>query len=236
MDKLKQYLQQHRAELDFDLPPVDVWQNTQTGSRKTVVKRFPLLLRCAAAMLVLTIGSVVWLMTTKNSRQQVARLPIKETFSQNKTESVLQKADNQKQSPQADPVASVKSRKTPLPERPRLNPSKPVLDEVTTLTRSYTNLIGYQIQRLRRTPVYVESPAYFTEFVGQLTQMDKDEQAITSDVKRYGINDQLLESLMDIYQQKLNLLKSLQKEIKQMNRTVEGKPATNKVLPYYLTL
>lgn len=235
MDKLKQYLEQHKDEMDVDHPPVSVWQNIQAkSSHQNVVKRLPLFMRYAAAVLFIIIGATVWVMTTKRSQPQVAQEKGKQA--QDKSELVLQKKGNEKQVIATEEIVSVKSQKIPVSKRSRSNKSKTIINDVAAVNKGYANLIAYQLQRLRTTPVYAESPGYFTEFVAQLKQMKKDEQVVQADMQRYGMNDQLVESLINIYQQKLNLLKSLQKEIKQMNSAIDGKSNAAGMHPYYLNL
>lgn len=237
MDKLKQHLEQHKAEMDVDLPPESVWQNIQAESgRQTEVKRFPVFMRYAAAVLLITIAAGVWVVTTKKGQPQVVRMPETENPTQHKAELVLEKKANETQSKATEQTVSVTFQETPLPKRNLPSQSKLVIGDVAAIGKSYANLIAYQTQRLRTTPVYVESPDYFTGFVGQLSQMDKDEEEIKGDIERYGINDQLLEGLINIYQQKLNLLKSLRKEIRQMNNAVKGQSNTDSLRPYYLNL
>ena len=55
--------------------------------------------------------------------------------------------------------------------------------------------------------------------------MDQDEQAVRNDIKTYGLNTEFLEQLINVYQQKLNLLKNLEAEINKMNNKVREKQA-----------
>ncbi|MES2773434.1 MAG: hypothetical protein V4722_04590 [Bacteroidota bacterium] len=91
---------------------------------------------------------------------------------------------------------------------------------ITPLQQSYAQLISLQLNRLRTTPVFAESPKYFDDFKVQLKQMDADEAAIKKEIKTNGLNDALLDQLINVSQQRLNLLKNLQTEINKMNNRV----------------
>ena len=66
--------------------------------------------------------------------------------------------------------------------------------------------------------------------------MDEDEMLLKKDIESYGMNDQLLEALINIYQQKLNLLKILKAEIHKMNKTTKEKQMQGRLPSYYLNL
>ncbi len=55
--------------------------------------------------------------------------------------------------------------------------------------------------------------------------MDQDEQAVRNDIKTYGLTSEFLEQLINVYQQKLDVLKNLQTEINKMNNKVREKQA-----------
>ncbi len=91
---------------------------------------------------------------------------------------------------------------------------------VTPLQQRYAQLVSLQLNRLRTTPVFAESPHYFDDFKVQLKQMDADEATIKKEIKTNGLNDALLDQLINVSQQRLNLLKNLQTEINKMNNRV----------------
>lgn len=103
------------------------------------------------------------------------------------------------------------------------------------LADGYTELVAYQLDRLRRTPVYAETPDFFSEFGQQLQQMEADEAALKKDMQTYGPNNQLVQALITIYQQKLSILEGLQSEINKMNAAKKSQ-TTGNLRPYYLNL
>ncbi len=54
-------------------------------------------------------------------------------------------------------------------------------------------------------------PSYFKDFKLQMQQMEKDEKQIKVFISKNGMTDELLDQLINVYQQKLTMLKQLQK-------------------------
>jgi hypothetical protein len=102
---------------------------------------------------------------------------------------------------------------------------------------SFTQVINLQKARISTTPLYAESPVYFSEFHHQLQQMEKDEAQIKSYIQKNGMSDELLEQLINVYQQKLNMLKLLQTEMQKLNsRFKQNRPAVDTLKTYFLNL
>jgi hypothetical protein len=117
--------------------------------------------------------------------------------------------------------ANPKTPKSKDPDRSIPN----TIDEVHLIDKSYATLINNQLKKLRSTPLYAENSNYFAFYVDQFKQMDHDEQTVRDDIKRYGLTNEFLEQLINVYQQKLNLLKSLQTEVNKMNNKVRERLA-----------
>ena len=78
---------------------------------------------------------------------------------------------------------------------------------------------------------------YFSFYVEQFEEMDQDEQAVRNDIKTYGLTNEILEQLANVYQQKLNILKNLQAEVNKMNNKVREKQApSEKAEVHYLNI
>jgi glutamate mutase epsilon subunit len=85
--------------------------------------------------------------------------------------------------------------------------------------------------------MYAESPEYFDDFKIQIKQMERDEKVIKSDIAKRGMSDQLLDQLINLYQQKLNTLKQLQIEMnKTNNRYKQNRAPVDPVKTYFLNL
>jgi len=98
-------------------------------------------------------------------------------------------------------------------------------DEIDIIDKSYSSLIDYQLRKLRATPLYAENGSYFSFYIEQFKQTDQDEQQVRNDIKTYGLTNEFLEQLINVYQQKLNVLKNLQTEVNKMNNKVREKQA-----------
>jgi hypothetical protein len=67
--------------------------------------------------------------------------------------------------------------------------------------------------------------------------MERDEQNIKRDIRKGGLTDELLDQLINVYQQKLNMLKQLQNEIhKTNNRFKQNRGPVDSTKPYFLNI
>ena len=98
-------------------------------------------------------------------------------------------------------------------------------------------VINIEKQKINSSPLYAESPAYFNDFKNRMMQMDNDEKLLRNDIKTKGPSNDMIEQLINIYQQKLNLLKQLQTEMNKMNsRYKQNKPASDSLTTYFLNI
>jgi hypothetical protein len=242
MDKLKEYLLRHKADLDVDAPASHTWEYIESkmseGSHQTGFATkygFPArsgfsrwVIRYAVAACVIGLASAgLWLViknnkapsdTAKHNGGPAKRepLPGKEKIENTPgTEEMTSGKDIARN--------SYKPTKTGHKARPQKPEETP--DEITIIDKSYSKLIEYELRKLRTTPLYAENGSYFSFYVEQFKQMDQDEQAVRNDIKTYGLTNEFLEQLINVYQQKLNLLKNLQAEINKMNNKVREKQA-----------
>ena len=235
MDELKKYIQQHTDQLDQDEPRVQVWQNIQHATAP--VKKattIVLITRWAAAACVLGLAGVaIWYLSTDKNIQPVAAI------TQN-TKPKTQKLPQQK-----EPVA--KEELTAKTEHPVKNTkSKKIiatvnnsadLAELNKLENSFTQVINLQRQKISSIPMVVETADYFNAFKVQIRQMEKDEKGIRSDIVKHGMSDVLLDQLINVYQQKLNVLKQLQIEMnKTNNRYKQNRGPVDSLNTYFLKL
>ena len=67
--------------------------------------------------------------------------------------------------------------------------------------------------------------------------MEKDEARIKSYIHKNGMSDELLDQLINVYQQKLNMLKQLQTEMQKLNsRYKQNRPVIDTLKTYFLNL
>jgi len=223
MDKLKKYLQEHQPEMDIDIPSGKVWQRIQATAapvKKTPVLKLMVRYAAAACLLAATgIGIKYFFLNNEDMPQQglvKKGTPVKNipgSFDKpgmpadtNTAVAAIQPADkkitaNKKQPDRAnkiDPYQLMRS-----------------------FENNYTQLVNLQLNSIRSTPVYAETQGFFSDFKASLKQMDADEILTRTAIRTSGLNEQLLQQLINIYQEKLNVLKSLQAEINKINNRVK---------------
>lgn len=252
MDEFKKYLRDNRHMLDVENPPrAEVWQRIQQQSSlrgRTVVK--PLIRWIAAACIVLITGLAAYVLwpakqqpdfanvkpETQNAKPDTAKDPehIGRTDSSGPAISPLPgeviAANAETSSKKLVNPVSAKSRKN---NRPALSKKRSPVD---MLQENYTSIINLQLKKLESTPIHVESPDYFHAFKKQWYDMEKDEQKIKDDIGLYGLTDPVLTQFIQLYQQKLLLLKQLQDEINKMNNRAQQYPEMQSKSPTYLKM
>lgn len=241
MDEFKKYVQNHAEELNLDEPRPQVWQNiqqqTQAEKKKPVIV---MITRWAVAACILALAGIgAWYMISekKTTPVQTAATPTKKMIT----------PDPAKQEPvvteNIEPVVIAKTTDHTTKHKPKTrNTQQPVnsqeaLTNLQSLENSFTQVINLQRDRVSSMPMYAESPEYFNDFKVQIKQMEKDEKVIKSDIAKRGMNDQLLDQLINLYQQKLNTLKQLQTEMnKTNNRYKQSRGPVDSTKTYFLNL
>ena len=254
MDKLKEYLLRHKADLDVDSPASDTWEfigsklsdeSHQTGfatepgfPARSASSAWVVRYAVAACMIALA-GGGLWLLIKNNKAPSDL---VKHTGGTIKKEPAPgdEKIENTLRKEEKPPGKDlVRNRSKPKQARHKARSQKPeeVSDEIDLIDKSYSSLIDYQLRKLRATPLYAENGSYFSFYTEQFKQMDKDEQEVRNDIKTYGLTNEFLEQLINVYQQKLNVLKNLQTEVNKMNNKVREKQTpSEKTEVHYLNI
>ena len=246
MDELKKYLRDHRADLDMEAPPrTELWQSIQQQvdvRRKPVMK--PVYKWVAAAGLILMAGAATYMLWTNEpgpivqGEQPAVEQPIPEIDGRtDSSESaisplpgeVIAERPGEKSVKRADPVPSKHRKNT----RPAISRKRTFVDE---LQENYATIIKSQLKKLESTPIHVESANYFHAFKKQWIDMEKDEVKLKEDISMYGVNEMVIEQFIQLYQQKLLLLKQLQDEINKMNNRAHRYPEIQRKSPSYLKM
>jgi hypothetical protein len=231
MDELKKFLREHEAGMYVEVPDErGLWKRIEGERQKKNPRRRVVMLTmrfAAAACTLLLIGLGIRLFITEDVKpvepKEIAHIsvPIKDSVQIKDSVSYIEETLVRR-------VEEKKVKKYTI----RLQPK----ERTQPMTKDYyPRLVSYQMERLRNTPVYAESPDYFKPFKQQLQQIDSDENLLRKDIQVYGLNDQLLEALITVYQRKLSLLKSLRSEVNKMNKWMKEK-RTARQQPYYLDL
>ena len=239
MDELKKYLQNHTDELNLDEPRSQVWQNIRqetTGNKKPAA--IIMFTRWAiAACLLLLAGIGTWYVL----RDKKPNTPISETKVQKR---IVAPAPVQNETATVETPTSNTISKTKIIVKIHkpVNPSLPInsMEDVTALSgieSSFTQVINLQRERVSAMPMYAETPEYFNDFKVQIKQMEKDEKVIKSDIARHGMNNELLDQLINLYQQKLGIFKQLQIEMnKTNNRYKQNHVPVDSARTYFLNM
>jgi len=250
MDKLKEYLLSHQAELDVDPPANDSWENIASKLRPGPGFSRRVIGYAAAACVIALAGAGLWMViqvkkgsadvakhvtgeAEKGAANGVAHGP-KAEVGQGPAKGVAEEAAGAVAQGPAKGVAEEAGGRR---HKARARRPAEIPDEIEAIDKSYSSLIDYQLRKLRATPLYAENGHYFSFYTEQFKQMDRDEQQVRNDIKTYGLTGEFLEQLINVYQQKLNVLKNLQTEINKMNNKVREKQSpSGKAEVHYLNI
>ncbi|MBS1512199.1 MAG: hypothetical protein JST86_15225 [Bacteroidetes bacterium] len=229
MDELKKYLQQHRQKMEEDTPSAKVLQQVLQQSKqvkKTGTLR--LLYRVAAAACIAAAGLFWWMGNHQESASAVRPVAAVPSFQVPAQKPFVAIKPGTSESIAATPNITVKQSATFAAETEQL---------VQSFSHNYNELVNLQLQHIRNTPVYTETADYFTDFKSALQQSALNEQSIRFSIRDHGLNDQLLQQLIAVYQQKINLLKDLQREINKINsKAKEFKQPGDSLVAHYINI
>ncbi len=249
MDEVKKYLFENRDELDLEKAPrPQVWKHIQRETATTPKTVVSMRTWWVAAAAIIAVAALLtfWLY----------RPAEKQSFVNNEKKGPVVSPEL---SGQADTVGTVSAPKsnadsnvkefvnnTPKEQKdiPRLakkSGGKPALDKkplspLEAVEDNYAIMINRQLKKLETTPIYIEDAGYFHVFKKQWLDMQRDEVELKADIRHYGFTDNVIKQLIQMYQQKLKLLKDLQTEINKMNIRAKQYPALERPKPAYLKL
>lgn len=247
MDELKKYLQNHRDQLGDDAPSPRIW----TGISESMAPKATPLFRigvkwAAAAILLVMAGAAIWYWnqptqpaqemvkaSIKTIPSQPSALPnLVDTMERTITAALTKPAVNAKNAQRGFPAATPITTIHTVSELSNNDQVK-----MASLESSFTQVINLQKARISTTPLYAESPNYFKDFKLQMQQMEKDEKQIKHFISKNGMSDELLDQLINVYQQKLNMLKQLQNEMQKLNtRYKQNRESVDTAKTYFLNL
>jgi hypothetical protein len=210
MDKFHDYLLSRQDRLDADQPDEHVWDRIETTllKNKAAAPVSHLFRYLAAASVIILVAAGFWI-----ARQQTVHSQKNEAIA---SPPAIKQDSAKKEMEDLKPLVNSRPVETPLEkEKPQPATAQQPIDK---LSAGYAMMISSRLQQLRATPVYAECTEYFSDFTLQLNQMDKEEISIQKDIGHYGMQDALVEQLINIYERKLKLLKELQTQITRMNR------------------
>lgn len=247
MDELKKYLQNHRDQLGDDAPSPKVWIGISASLEPAATPVFHIGYRwAAAAILLLMAGSAIWYWNQPNQpAQEMVKESIKTIPSQPSTlTNLVDTIERTITAALPKPAATAKNAQRGFPAATPITTIHTVselsnndLVKMASLESSFTQVINLQKARISTTPLYAESPNYFKDFKLQMQQMEKDEKQIKNFISKNGMSDELLDQLINVYQQKLNMLKQLQNEMQKLNtRYKQNRESVDTAKTYFLNL
>lgn len=252
MDEFKKYLFEHRDELDTEKPPrPQVWKHIRQQTQRVKKPVIPLTVKwvgTAAAMLIAAFVLIYQLLRpvkTDNPALSANNNPTTNTIpepngqvdSSAGTAFMQQNKEPNKELPGDKQLAEI----NPVPDNQKTKQDKLTgiqepASPIKTIEDDYVTIINHQLKKLATTPIYTESAGYFHVFKKQWLDLEKDERKVKQDIHRYGLNDQIVGKLIQLYQQKLWLLGELQTEINKMNVRAQQYPDIKRNKPAYLKL
>jgi hypothetical protein len=255
MDEFKKYIQNNKEQLDEDMPSPGVWNNIEQGI--TPVKHsVPVvtMIRWAAAACVIALAGIgSWYLLTSQKPSVIAPSTIAKTIAKPSTtlpntvdtsainqpiknnEPIILAGNTNKKQPSSIDKINAASVKTNSAVKPTNDPAYTAL--LNNVEASFTQVINLQKARISTYPMFAESADYFKDFNIQIKQMEKEEKNIKSTISRRGISNDLLDQLINLYQQKLTILKQLQLEMnKTNNRFKQNRGPVDTTRTYFLSI
>jgi hypothetical protein len=237
MDKFKQYLNQHQDELGDDEPGAKVCANLQKEFPEVrQIRPINQWYKYAAAACVLMLCAIsLWYFLshdkTNIAQSRITKIGAKPITRPVKTDSVtptIVKAIN----PISDKeVGRRKSYRRTIED----DSSEPT--ELKHVEASFTSVINLERRKINRTPLLAEDRSYFGYFKARFHKIDEDEAGLKKEIHEQGFTNDMLLQLIDIYQQKLDILKDLQTEINKTNtRAGLGMPAKEEKHRSYINI
>jgi len=245
MDELKKYLQNHRDQLGDDAPSPKVWAGISESLEPAATPMFRIGYRwAAAAILLLMAGSAIWYWNQPTQPAQELVKEIKQPVLPTITPSLVDTMERTITAALTKPAAKAKNMQRGFPAATPITTIHTVselsnndLVKMASLESSFTQVINLQKARISTTPLYAESPSYFKDFKLQMQQMEKDEKQIKVFISKNGMTDELLDQLINVYQQKLTMLKQLQNEMQKLNtRYKQNRESVDTAKTYFLNL
>lgn len=251
MDECKKYLFEHRDELDTEKPPrPQVWKYIQRETQVVKPKPvMPLVAKWTAAAAVLVVATVLIIRFQRPEPVNPPAYTVVDAPKASQGPEPKSQADSSTgtaslpaseaparelpgDQPATETVAATPRREKKEKAVPATKPASPL----QAVEDNYATIINYQLEKLEKTPIYTESAGYFHVFKKQWLDLEKEEKKVKQDVKLYGLHDHVVNQLIQLYQQKLWLLKELQTEINRMNVRAQQYPDLRRSNPAYLKL
>lgn len=259
MDELKKYINQNRDRLNIDEPGEEVWERIQKEFEPKKGLVIPMIIRWAAAACIILLagfGAYFLIIDKDNSRgigqnkptEKVDTQKVKESrpiqeeqskifeddLAENVAEGRIKKRLKPGMTKELDEVAKVERPVKATPSTPAVDPMSKAFNEMQV---GYASMVEIQLEKIKSTPIYAEDANYFHVFKKQFQDLNNDERLLKQETRKTGINDDIISRMINIYQEKITLLKQLQFEISKMNNRMKNSDSDEQTQsPTYINL
>ena len=253
MDNFKKYIQENKLDLDLESPDPQLWNRVEKDLLipKKSGKHIPITrwVAAAACVAILFVGSYFLLEKgNQNTAPTYAHKevsgkiePLQQTIKVAHPNLIAEQINTNPAKINKQIVAKSEPKKSF--NTTKYNTKKEVARQYViedVEVGNFSQVVAYERQYINTLPIYGEKPSYFNDFKQQLNQMDRDEKNVRNDIKKHGLNPSQIEILINIYQQKITLLKQLNKEITRVNKSFSQqqlkKDSSTTSNPHFLNL
>jgi hypothetical protein len=246
MDEFKKYINQNRHKLDTDEPGDYLFDAIERRIDKKQSRVIPMFAKWAvAACIILLVGIAVYIFGFDglDKSQDVAQTtPVGKVDSSSETRLPIENSSALKEEQPTEMLAQLPAKKEAVNanstsfDKRTLNvekdqtakkstpsqPADPMLRAFNDMDKSYATMVSLQLEKVKGTPIYAEDAEYFHVFKKQFHDLTNDEKVLKEETKKHGINDDIITRMINIYQEKIALLKQLQFEINKMNNRIKN--------------
>ena len=242
VDSLKNHIAQNANDLEIDVPPSDTWssiQHTIHAKRTARVVRIRKAFAYCAAACILALLCVGALLSVNHSAKDSNSGTVK-IRSNVSDPAVAYALPETKQPEEITPQRTKRSKQALVQSTVKVAPHETAKEKQPSLSQQflkvengYDELITSQVKYTQSLALYGESPSYFEGFINDFKALDEHEKQLRKSIMLKGMQDEGINELAMIYQQKLTVLKKLQIEINKISNRNKGITDT---LPAYIRL
>lgn len=236
MDNFKNFLEDHRDEMDFESPSPEVWQKLNKPVKNAPVISIKKMLYAAAAACVLLVAGLLYVMQ-EQKETMAGEMAIAGEVKIKLPDEVTITQPVQETTEQPSLVSTTIEQPLKKANKTKQTAGNTIDNEVQMMVKSidenFNKILNAQLKNINQTPIYAETKDMFAGFKNQYRQLETEETQLKADIANFGMEEQLLQQLIFINQQKLNLLKSLQVEISKVNNNI---PSQQKHKQHFLKM
>ncbi|HEX8334387.1 MAG TPA: hypothetical protein VF622_17320 [Segetibacter sp.] len=263
MDEFKKYINQHRHQLDTDEPGDHLFDSIERRLNPSKPRVIPMFVKWAvAACIILLAGIAIYIFSSGglNKSQDIAKTtpagkidssssseikkpienedPIEEEQSSKMLAQLPARKESVNQDKPYRAETILNSQKEVIAKKAPAQSTDPMLRAFNDMDKSYATMVSLQLEKVKGTPIYAEDAGYFHVFKKEFQDLTNDEKMLKEETKKNGINDDIINRMINIYQEKISLLKQLQFEINKMNNRMKNTSpeVQKKQSPTYINL